>query len=163
MAGGMDLGGGGKGGKKALDAPINLVPFLDLMAVTISFLLMTAVWTQIGRLQVAQSGGPSDPQKEEEKNPLPPVNLLLTETQLKLTVGGADWGVFPYERDEAKKNHLKLDKLAAKFKEIKGQWPEQGAITLQTEDAVRYEDLVTVIDECVGAGLQGVSVSPASG
>ena len=53
MAGGMDLGTS-KGGKKALDAAINLVPFIDLMAVTISFLIMTAVWTQIGRLQTHQ-------------------------------------------------------------------------------------------------------------
>ena len=45
MAGGMDLGTGGKGKKKPLDAAINLVPFIDLMAVTISFLIMTAVWT----------------------------------------------------------------------------------------------------------------------
>ena len=52
MAGGMDLGGGK--GKKSLDVAINLTPFIDLMAVTISFLIMTAVWTQIGRLQVAQ-------------------------------------------------------------------------------------------------------------
>ena len=56
MAGGMDLGKSGKGGKKPLDAAINLVPFIDLMAVTISFLIMTAVWTQIGRLQVSQAG-----------------------------------------------------------------------------------------------------------
>ena len=60
MAGGMDLGQGGKGGKKPLDTAINLVPFIDLMAVTISFLIMTAVWTQIGRLQVAQAGAPTD-------------------------------------------------------------------------------------------------------
>ena len=40
MAGGMDLGTGGKGKKKPLDTAINLVPFIDLMAVTISFLNM---------------------------------------------------------------------------------------------------------------------------
>ncbi len=60
MAGGMDLGTSSKGGKKALDSAINLVPFIDLMAVLIVFLIMSAVWTQLGRLQVAQSGGISD-------------------------------------------------------------------------------------------------------
>ena len=67
MAGGMDLGNTGKGGKKPLDTAINLVPFIDLMAVTIAFLIMTAVWTQVGRLQVGQAGGPSDPNKQEEE------------------------------------------------------------------------------------------------
>ena len=56
MAGGMDLGAK-KGGKKSLDTPINLVPFIDLMAVTISFLIMTAVWNQVAKLPVTQEGG----------------------------------------------------------------------------------------------------------
>ena len=59
MAGGMDLGQGGNRGPKPLDAAINLVPFIDLMACTIAFLIMTAVWTQLGRLQVTSSGDPS--------------------------------------------------------------------------------------------------------
>ena len=57
MAGGMDLGTSSKGGKKPLDAMINLVPFIDLMAVTIVFLIMTAVWTQLARMDVTQKIG----------------------------------------------------------------------------------------------------------
>lgn len=54
MAGGLDLGGSGAvKGRRPLDAALNLVPFIDLMAVTIVFLIMTAVWTQVGRLQLA--------------------------------------------------------------------------------------------------------------
>src|SRR5690606_15004910 len=77
MAGGMDLGTGRKGGKKALDTPINVVPFIDLMAVTISFLIMTAVWNQISRLQVSQEGGPSD--SPPAKSSTVPIILLVTE------------------------------------------------------------------------------------
>src|ERR1700687_1989245 len=96
MAGGMDLGTGGKSKKKALDAAINLVPFIDLMAVTICFLIMTAVWTQIGRLQVSQApGAPSEETKDESL----PVTLLITGTGLKLTVGGAVLSPMPFVRD----------------------------------------------------------------
>lgn len=45
------------GGRKSLDAEINLVPFIDLLSVCICFLLMTAVWTQISTVQVKQSHG----------------------------------------------------------------------------------------------------------
>ena len=76
MAGGMDLGDG-KGPKKALDATINLVPFIDLMAVTISFLIMTAVWTQIGRLQVSGGGGDGDPTPEKDDKTVPVTSLQL--------------------------------------------------------------------------------------
>lgn len=162
MAGGMDLGSGGKGGKKPLDTAINLVPFIDLMAVTISFLIMTAVWTQIGRLQVSQSGN-ENTQEEKEPPKTLQVSILITDKALKLTVGGAAQDL-PLTRSPEGK--LDLTKLSEKLKEVKAQSPETENITLQTEDAVKYDDLVTIIDTCIGPGRKlfpSVSVSPAMG
>ncbi|RKH51954.1 biopolymer transporter ExbD [Corallococcus sp. AB049A] len=162
MAGGMDLGTGGKGGKKPLDTAINMVPFIDLMAVTISFLIMTAVWTQIGRLQVSQAGGAStDEQQEEEKTKTVQLTLLVSATEMRLTADQSAFDPIPLTRDD--KGRPDLTKLVARFKELKAQLPDQAAITLQTEDAVRYEDLVRIIDECIGSGLPQVSVSAAMG
>ena len=50
------------GRRRSLDAEINLVPFIDLLSMCICFLLMTAVWLQIGTLQVKQSHGTDAPQ-----------------------------------------------------------------------------------------------------
>jgi biopolymer transport protein ExbD len=158
MAGGMDLGTA-KGGKKALDAQINLVPFIDLMAVTISFLIMTAVWTQIGRLQVANSGAAAEPSNEVEKTP--PISLLITERELRLSAGSQNFDPIPVTRGP--NNRIELEKLKDRFKELKAQLPEASAITLQAEDAVRYDDLVRIIDECKGGGLPNVSVAAAMG
>jgi biopolymer transport protein ExbD len=47
--------GGGK--RRSLDAEINLVPFIDLLSMCICFLLITAVWIQVGSVQVKQSKG----------------------------------------------------------------------------------------------------------
>src|SRR4030095_6644184 len=75
------MGGGGgptpaKEGKNPLDAPRNLVPFSDLLSCCISFLLITAVWTQLARMDVTQKGqgaaGSTD-----EKPPEPTVSLTL--------------------------------------------------------------------------------------
>src|SRR5436309_14146890 len=76
-----------KGGKKALDAELNLVPFIDLLSCCISFLLITAVWTQIAGLQVASSGGPPEQQQKQENTI--DVKLLLTEKGYQLTMAGA--------------------------------------------------------------------------
>src|SRR5687767_9268080 len=84
MAGGMDLGTR-SGGKKPLDTPINLVPFIDLMAVTISFLIMTAVWTQIGRLQVAEKGGQQASAPPEAT--AVPLVLVVTPSEVQLLIG----------------------------------------------------------------------------
>jgi biopolymer transport protein TolR len=160
MAGGMDLGNTGKGGKKPLDAAINLVPFIDLMAVTISFLIMTAVWTQIGRLQVSQSAQSADSEPQEQEKTVP-LTLLITEKELKLTAGGSTFDPIPLVREASGK--LDLVKLTDKIKELKTQLPDQSAITLQTEDNVRFDDLVRIIDECIGSGLPNVSVAAAMG
>jgi biopolymer transport protein ExbD len=155
----MDLGTGGKSGKKPLDTTINLVPFIDLMAVTIVFLIMTAVWTQLGRLQVSQSGN-SASEEAPPQTQLQPITVLITEKELKITVGGAQLDPMPITRDD--KQRLEVTRLMDKLKELKTQQPEQNAITLSTEDAVRYEDLVRVIDTCIGNQFPSVSVSPAS-
>lgn len=162
MAGGMDTGQGGKGGKKSLDVAINLTAFIDLMAVTISFLIMTAVWTQIGRLQVSQAGGPSmEEEQQQEQTKTVQLNLLITPTELRLTADQSAFDPIPLTKDD--KGRTDLSKLVARFKELKAQLPDQTAITLQPEDKVRYEDLVRIIDECIGSGLPQVSVSAAMG
>jgi biopolymer transport protein TolR len=159
MAGGMDLGQGGKGGKKPLDTAINLVPFIDLMAVTISFLIMTAVWTQIGRLQVSQAGGPSADETPPEQTKTVQLTLAITPEQLVLTADQSSFEPIPLSRDE--KGKLDLSKLTERLKQIKEQFPDQSAITLQTDDKVRYDVLVRVIDECLGNQLPQVSVMAA--
>ena len=159
MAGGMDLGGGGKGGKKPLDTSINLVPFIDLMAVTIVFLIMSAVWTQLGRLQVSQSGQSAQEEQPQENKP-PPPSLLITEKELKLSVGGLQYDPIPITRDD--KGRVDLKKLVENLGKVKTEQPDQASITLQTEDNVMYEDLVRIIDTCIGSQFPSVSVSPAS-
>jgi biopolymer transport protein ExbD len=133
------------------------------MAVTISFLIMTAVWTQIGRLQVAQAGGPTDPtDTPPEQNPNTiPLTILLTEKELWINAGGSALEPIALTRDS--NNKLQLEKLTAKLKEIKTQFVDQQNVTLQTEDSVRYDDLVRVIDECIGSGIPSIQVQAALG
>jgi biopolymer transport protein TolR len=157
MAGGMDLGTPARGGKRPLDTTINLVPFIDLMAVTISFLIMTAVWTQIGRLQVSQAGGPAVEETPQEQVKTVQLTLLITDKDLRLQADESTFDPIPVTRDD--KGRMDLSKLQARFKEIRERVPDQAAITLQTDDKVRYEDLVRIIDECLGSGLPQVAVS----
>jgi biopolymer transport protein ExbD len=157
MAGGMDPGTPTKG-RRPLDTTINLVPFIDLMAVTIVFLIMTAVWTQLGRLQASQEG--TAPAPDTTAPTLPPVALALTEKELTLSVGGAPLAPIAVTRDA--RGRLDLAALAQKLVDVKRELPEQNAITVRSDDGVRYEDLVRVIDACIGGQFPSVSVSPSS-
>src|SRR3954467_171486 len=72
--GGVDVGGDG-GKKRATNSEINMIPFIDLLFVTIAFLLITAVWNTNSRINAdAQVPGPPDPQKE--LNPQTPEKVL---------------------------------------------------------------------------------------
>ena len=153
MAGAAPQEHTGKGGKKALDAELNLVPFIDLLSCCISFLLITAVWTQIAGLQVASSGGPPE---QTAKESTVDVKLLLGEKGYQLTVAGANIDI--------PKANGAFDRkaLAEKLKTLKTTLPDQNAITVQPEDAVAYSDLVETVDTAMGEQLRNVTVAPAN-
>jgi len=50
---GVNVDSGGKGGRRSLDTEINMIPMIDLLMVTISFLLITAVWVQSSRIDAS--------------------------------------------------------------------------------------------------------------
>jgi biopolymer transport protein TolR len=154
MAGASPQEHTGKGGKKSLDAEINLVPFIDLLSCCISFLLITAVWTQIAGLQVASSGGPPEQQQKQESTI--DVRLLLGDKGYQLSMAGANIEI-------PKLNGAAYDRkgLAEKLKTLKTSLPDQTAITVQPEDTVAYSDLVETVDTCLGEQLRNVTVAPA--
>ena len=54
------ISSGGKG--RDINTELNLVPVIDLMSVLITFLLITAVWTQVSMIQLGASfASPRDP------------------------------------------------------------------------------------------------------
>ena len=153
MAGAAPQEHTGKGGKKALDAELNLVPFIDLLSCCISFLLITAVWTQIAGLQISSSGGPPEPQAKESAVD---VRLLLGEKGYQLTVAGANFDIPKVDGVFDRKA------LAEKLKTLKTTLPDQNAITVQPEDSIAYSDLVETVDTAMGEKLRNVTVAPAN-
>jgi len=162
MSGGAmpEQGGGGRKKKKALDANINVVPAIDLLSCCITFLLYTAVWTQISRLQVQQLGtGAPDLSSVEQQQKSLAVTLAVGERGMALMVGDASYDIPSLGRSPEGVVMQDLKSLNTRLKAVKGEFPDQGAIIVTAEDTVPYGDLVHVIDACLGAGLMQVSVS----
>lgn len=57
---GIDVGQGGRGGRRSVIADVQPIPMIDLMMVTIAFLLITAVWNHMTRL-AASADAANDP------------------------------------------------------------------------------------------------------
>ena len=63
----MHISGSSKrGGKRKLNFELNLIPFIDVLSVCICFLLVTAVFINLGSFHVSQAVG-SEKTKQDEK------------------------------------------------------------------------------------------------
>jgi biopolymer transport protein TolR len=159
--GGMpEEGGSGRRKKRSLDAVINVVPAIDLLSCCISFLLFTAVWTQISRLQVQQlgTGAPETETTEAQKQLI--VTLAMGERGFALaTSAGTSVEIPALGRGEKGEIRFDVKSLGEQLKSLKQGFPDAASITVSAEDTVSYGDLVQVIDTCVGNGLAGVTVT----
>jgi biopolymer transport protein ExbD len=124
--GGVDVGGGGKGKRKSLDSEINMIPMIDLLMVTISFLLITAVWTHMARINAdAQVPGPPRPDVEQEKTE--------PEKQLHLEMTAEDKFVLVWKQGATTVDSIDV--------------PRKDDVTLQgSVEVVRYPDLAAKIE-----------------
>jgi len=150
---------GGKRRRRSLDATVNVVPAIDLLSCCISFLLFTAVWTQIGRLQTAPVGQGTAADVTTPKSVT--VTLTIGERGYVLATSAGATVEIPALGHGATGAQYDVKTLGEKLKKVKTDFPDQAAITVAADDAVLYADLVHAIDACVGAGLANVSVMGA--
>jgi biopolymer transport protein ExbD len=151
MAGGMMLPGG-KGGRKPLDAALNLVPFIDLLSCCISFLLITAVWTQLSRINVNQKGQGQAGEKTEDTPPELKLVVVVDESGYRISAG-ADIVPLPKKGTE-----YDYAGLGQKLAEIKKDHQDKSDITIASDDAVKYDFIVKTMDQALSAGFHDVSL-----
>jgi biopolymer transport protein ExbD len=160
------MGGGapaptGKGSKKPLDADLNLVPFIDLLCCCIAFLLITAVWTQMARIDVSQKGK-AENAKEEEKEPKEePKKLIvvLTKDGYILTDGGEKVEI------PMKGKHYDLLGLGEKLRRLRASTPDMATktdINVASEDGVKYDDIIHTMDACIQEGFKDIALSDSA-
>lgn len=154
------MAGGGaptptKGGKKSVDFVVNLIPTIDLLSVLISFLLITAVWTQLARIDtdqaISQSNAAPPQNQEKEKN----INILVTSDEAVMNITG--------ERPPKRIPKLPEDKyykeVRSSLKILKERAPESAKVMLAAEDKVQYKSIIQVMDICLDVGLSGITVA----
>ena len=152
-------GGGGPtpaaNGKKSVDFQLNMIPFIDLLSVLISFLLMTSVWTQVAKIDVKQSPNlPSDeptPPPEEEKLNL---TVLIKGSGYTVTKKGA-----VVKEIEKKGEEYDATTLGELLKQVRAEHPDNEDVNVTSEDKVPYKELITVMDLCLKHKLTGISVA----
>jgi len=152
--GGVNVDGGGHGGKKSVDAEIPLIPFIDLLLCCVMFLLVTAVWNKLARINANQQQPGREAQMDQ-----PPEDRIRLFLQVKNTgyvISGTDG-----TNVEIPKNgdQFDLEGLREKLQDRREREPNRRDLIVAPEDGVLYEDVVAAMDLVVGAGYEDMSLS----
>jgi biopolymer transport protein ExbD len=160
--GGVDLGGGSAGKRRGMDSEINMIPMIDLLMVTISFLLITAVWTHMARINCdAQVPGPPG-------DPVPP---LVVEKQLHVMMPSEDRFVLAWKQGNTTIDSIEVprrdvvvtrggaqsDTYPELAQKIESEWKAKGQhgspgdphldqAVLHTDDKTEFRYVVGVLD-----------------
>jgi biopolymer transport protein TolR len=146
----------GRGGRKPINSDLNLVPYIDLLTCMVTFLLITAVWTQLASIDVAQKGASRDRQGDDE----PPRELVVLVSDDGFVISGSATGA---QRTLAKKEgRYDLAGLLAVLKEVRKTLPDKRDLQVAADDTVEYQHVVRAMDTAIAADFPDVSVSDAA-
>jgi biopolymer transport protein ExbD len=154
--GGVDVGEGG--GKRSTNADINMIPFIDLLMVTVAFLLITAVWVTNSRINAnAQIPGPPDPSQEvTPQTPEKVLNVHIGSDDFKLAwkQGATVVSEVSVPKPSSEGSTPRYTDLAEKFKT---EWQTHGGhkdpadakidqAILHADNRLPFKEIVAVLD-----------------
>lgn len=143
------------GGKKNLDAELNLVPFIDLLICCICFLLLTSVWVQMSHVEANLRGGGSG----DQEAPVPRrLTILVGEEGYTLSLG-------PQNIRIPKRGQLYEESQLDQKLRVLGTEPSlrTAGLIISAEDGVAYKHLIRTMDLALGQGFRGITLSDGKG
>jgi biopolymer transport protein ExbD len=144
----------GKGGKKPLDATLNLVPFIDLLSCCISFLLITAVWTQLARMDVSQKGqGAAGADQEKPPEPTVQLTLFIDKDGYTFAKSTGESTAIPKKGEE-----YDYARLADVLKDAKTAYPDKTDIQVKSDDDVIYNSIIKTMDIVLSAKFPDIGL-----
>jgi biopolymer transport protein ExbD len=150
----VSMENGGRGRRKGVTADLLLVPYIDLLTCMVAFLLITAVWTQIARLDVTQKG-----QGELDTGDTPPdrIAVLVHEDAFSVVVNNQQ---HPLPQRAGEHDYLGLGAELTRFKLAH---PDRADIEVVSEDTIKFDILVKTMDTAMSCGLTAISLVDATG
>lgn len=134
-----------------LNIELNLVPFIDLLSVCISFLLLSAVWISTSALSTKQGLGTEAQAKKENESSiwveLASSDIVLVSTQ---NSKGAS----------SKKQQIAIARLSDYAAGLKQSDPElKAALVLPNVDS-SYEDMIRAMNSLRKADFKEIGLAP---
>lgn len=143
---------------KELNFELNILPILDILSVLICFLLLTAVWIQIGTLDTRQAIG--DNSTAGQKNP--PSLWITVNTQGSVQLSMRDLpNKKTYEENiQGNGRGVNWTALEQKLQNLRAKWPELKTGIVRPEAQASYGDVIRIMDKLKQFQFEGVGLSP---
>ncbi|MEK6773927.1 MAG: biopolymer transporter ExbD [Bdellovibrionota bacterium] len=146
--------------KKHLDFELNLIPFIDLLSVCICFLLITAVWMNVGSVNVKQAIGGQSAAETEKK----PTLWVFLADDGGLTLETRDSSRMPASLQKyslkGQEGKTDLKQLLVQLQEMKRAEPELRTALIQPKPQTSYEEIINLMDSFKTAGMADLGVVP---
>lgn len=153
------IGATRSGGRRSLDAEVNLVPFIDLLSMCICFLLMTAVWVQMGSLQVKQSHGTAGAAPDAASLEMGVKFSGTHQALVSVKRGGKELGKVEVAANEPALFFTRLDAAVQQL----GKGATISAAMITPATGVDYGELVGALDVLRKNRITNLGVVPVSG
>ena len=147
---------GDSGDSSNPNVELNLVPFIDLMCVCITFLLVTAVWTQISMIELGTSvygknAGEQDASPKQDyiafRLDIKPngfiINIGLQVIQVPMVNGKYDKRTLS---EEIKKS-------------VRTKYPEKKDAVIAMSDELSYETMIKGMDVLIAEGFTDIGIA----
>ncbi|MGE5086492.1 MAG: ExbD/TolR family protein [Bacillota bacterium] len=147
------------GQDKDLNFELNILPILDILSVLICFLLLTAVWVQIGTLDTKQAIGDNST-VQQAKNPPSLWVTLEADGSLQLSLRDIPQAKTLEERIAKSSEGINWKALETKLQSLRAQWPDLKTSIVRPGAQSNYGDVIRVMDKLKQSSFEGVGLSP---
>lgn len=154
----------GLGSKKELTADLNLTPFIDLLSTMVCFLLITAVWIEIGSVEIKQSHGTEASASKDISFDLDLVYKDPSNLRVNLKRNGKRVNGFNITAGSEADFQMKLDEiLKSSATKFKNKVIKISTATITPRSTVDYGQLVATLDTLRRNNIINIGVLSAKG
>ncbi len=149
--------------QKNLDAQVDLIAFISLLAVLICSLLISSIWLQVASINVKQSTGAKSDSSSNKKSPVVWVRInnkgnvvIQFQNVTKEVPRSLRKKVIAPKKD----GRLDAQVLGEFFKTLKQKAPKVKSVFFKPSSLTSYQMLIDAMDAVKGGGYQDLAVVP---
>ena len=138
---------------------INLLPVISLLAVCISFLLLTTVWVHIGTVDVKQAIGEPQQEKTQKEPPALWVSLFPNK-KIVVSIKGDTLKKEVQRVFKSSNNEFNWSGVSQFVVVAKNKIPQLNTALVLPSQTTKYKDMIRMIDELKKVNMNDVGVAP---